>query len=188
MDIGDYFSSLSDDRKHQLIDSCNNATADHPRISQPGTYAMQVETFAYRNKKTNEIAFFPDIKLSKTGQLHLKLVLKTISACPNAPAGATALATIPLLPAKGTAEDHSKRLFGVSLPRLRALLGQKEIKPLDQCWIEQNLLPEYAVIDDKPILVKDHKMKMTVDVSFVNRIGNDGKTYLSVARIAPHVG
>jgi hypothetical protein len=156
------------------------------RITIPGEYVCTVDTYAYRNNG-GEWKTQPCLVINSTKSLSVSLTLKTIIATPTTPKGATGYFKTVVWPKPTATAQEIKNICTFWKPQLCALIGDITIEnPLT--FMEKACQPEYQIVDDRPILVRDHLLKKPVLVEFANKVLPDGRTILTGRRIRRYHG
>lgn len=147
-------------------------------ITISGTYVMEVATFCFRNGKKPEkpIIISPTLANSSKGGINLVVSLKVVDGTSQVAAGDYITANIPVWPSpKATQEDVSK-MFGLSKPRMCALLGVDNFK-LDLNTLVEKFSTQWDEDSEgKFKLVKDHALKGRVVCVFEDTLYNNNPT------------
>jgi len=151
--------------RQEAIDKAESEQRTTLKVS--GTYLMEVATFAFRDSKTKKMRTSPEIYVSeKKKSLILSINLKVVDGTPQAPKGASTFQTITLSPAKGADRDKIQKTMRMMKPRIVALTGESNIQITSE-WIEDHLMAKFEEQPDGSFkMIKDHKMKNKVMVSF----------------------
>ena len=173
-------------RVQEAVSEASDVDSHRERLSVSGRYRMRVDTYAYTKTVDSgtEVVVMPNIKESAKGSLLLTFSLSVVDGTDVVPAGANRVANIVLLPAPGANAETIANTAKMMKPRLSALLGHSDICLSDLSWIEQNLLPEFQEKGAMFKLVRDHKMKNEVMVTWEDDVWNNELT-LKLKSIAP---
>lgn len=158
-------------------------------IGYAGNYLCEVATFAFRDKRRNNILRpFPELFVSQKGSLNLNISLRVVDGTQLVPKGSTIYKNITLSPGSvnGVTPNNEtiSNVMKFTRPFLSVLTGLSKIELTKPGWIDDVLLPVFAEEDKKIVLKKDHKMKQKVMVLVDYQPGQDGKTRLTVKRIS----
>lgn len=184
-----FFAGESKETRQARQQAVNEARSDSSRVklNSTGHFLMECATFAYwkedSNTKEKSLKTSPELIISEKKSLLLTINLRVVDGTPTVPQGASIYSNITLIPPDGATKDKIEKSFRMMKPRITALIGTDDIK-IEPEWIDEWLIPQFEIDDDKIVLTKDHKMKRLVMVTVDEEVYMN-KIKTSVMNIVP---
>lgn len=161
-DLDDFFEDEGAEALAQKsLDNVNDF--QYNPIKKPGTYLVKIDGYAKKDKEDeNNLTIYPGIRKSpKKGTRMLHIKFSVVDGAPGVPKGSSIYTSIPVLP-KSPNKEALENILKVMRPRVQVLVGKENKIYMNAKWLREFLTAEYELKDDKPVLVRDHKMKNNV--------------------------
>ena len=176
MSVGKIDLSVYNDNEavaDQFDETSGKDQVKNKMVSVSGSYVMEVSTLCFRNKKKGNLIISPTLSTSKSGGINLVASLVVVDGTPQVEAGDYMTVNIPVWPNPKATKDAVAKMFGLSKPRMCALLGVETFKINLESLVEK-FSTEWDEVDDKFVLTKDHALKGKVvcvfeDAEYNNR-------------------
>jgi len=166
--LSEFLDNDTEENRRARQEEVDNASSEQRvRLTKSGTYLMEVRTFAFPDKNTDQMRTSPEIRLSEHKKsLQLSINLSVVDGTPQVPKGASEFVNITLSPAKGADRQKIEKTMRMMKPQIVALTGETQIQITTE-WIENYLMPKFKEKEGGGYeIVKDHKMKNKVMVTF----------------------